>query len=336
LTLQKLVQGKDQSEHTPMSSTSTVLPKQSWQERYQNKPAPIHHRFSKHLLASRHSPSVRIEQVSIFLTSDGTVVTLFETMGKEVLKPVMARLQASGTILRSSDDASMIVHAVLDAIIDLSLPIAGAYHQAIRDLELDVLTNPKLSQPRDLYALRSDLALLDSVIKPIDGLVNTLRDHQYVAFLSNNPRAMHHHGSVPTAHTGNKDDNLISSLAQAYLADVHDHVLVVSTSLAGSIGSVENLTSLIFNTISAKQNESIRQLTVVTIFFLPLTFLTGYFGMNFDPFPAVNNHSDLFFWFMAMPVMFVTLFTLIRGSSARRFAERMQHRLRGPRPADKK
>ena len=46
---------------------------------------------------------------------------------------------------------------------------------------------------------------------------------------------------------------------------------------------------LIFNTIAARQNEVLQLLTNVTIVFLPLTFLTGYFGQNFQPFPELDR-----------------------------------------------
>lgn len=54
-----------------------------------------------------------------------------------------------------------------------------------------------------------------------------------------------------------------------------------------------------------------KQLTIVTIIFLPLTFLTGYFGMNITHFPSIHHHEN-YFWIIALPVAFVVIVFLMR------------------------
>ena len=95
-------------------------------------------------LASK-SLAVAVEQVSIFLSSDNTVVSFFEQSADDIETPIVSRLSSPETVLRRSSDASMIVQAIIDAIIDLAIPVATAYQDAVDELELNVLTGKRLA-----------------------------------------------------------------------------------------------------------------------------------------------------------------------------------------------
>ncbi|KAK4692889.1 hypothetical protein P7C71_g4401, partial [Lecanoromycetidae sp. Uapishka_2] len=93
---------------------------------------------------------VAVEQVSIFLCADNTVISFFESSADDVEQPIITRLSTKETILRRTSDASMITQAIIDAIIDLAIPVAEAYQDAIGELELNVLTEADISHTTSL------------------------------------------------------------------------------------------------------------------------------------------------------------------------------------------
>lgn len=235
--------------------------------------------MEKHATLADLDLAVIAEQVSIFITNDNTIISFFELSADIVEKPILTRLYTQDTVLRQSCDASMVGQAIIDAVIDLAIPVSTIYGDVIGDLELDILTRPDITHTKKLYIIITELNKILSFINPIVNLINALRDHK--SELSQETATVH----LQDASKG----VIITPMTFTYLGDVLDHCVLIQESLNSIKAQSDGLISLIFNTIAAYQNESMKQLTLATIFFLPLTFLTGYFGQNFEPFNDLNR-----------------------------------------------
>ncbi len=176
----------------------------------------------------------------------------------------------------------MVGQAIMDAIIDLAIPVVACYGDVIGDLELDVLNLPNIGHTKSLYILIAEINKILGFINPITSLINALRDH----------KADVAPDAVMSKLLDPNHGVIITPLTSTYLGDVLDHCVLITETLNQLKGSADGMIGLIFNTISANQNESMKQLTVATIIFLPLTFLTGYFGQNFTPFTVLENDID--------------------------------------------
>lgn len=320
------------SEDTPIKSIRTL-------HRYESAQIPEHTAWmEKHSALAKEELAVSVEQVSIFLLSDNCVISFFEHSADDVEDPIMERLESRETMLRRSCDASLLTQAIIDAIVDLSLPIRDAYNKSRKELQIDAMTNPNIKTSRALHIFGEEVDMLQNLFKPIVHLVNSLRDHNTESgAMSQAPT------TVPSAETLRPDPQApatprseqtpktkrdregapmmrnisdfrrialkradtatsvqITPLAHTYFGDVLDHCITMISALEQMDASANNISTLIFNTVGAKTNNFMMILAIVTVFFAPLTFVSGYFGMNFAE-GAGLKHPFAFFWVVAIP-----------------------------------
>ncbi|KAL7626156.1 hypothetical protein AAE478_002926 [Parahypoxylon ruwenzoriense] len=304
--------------HEPTTSYSKVFNPNTLctLQRFQAPPSTARTEYmERHSALGPKGMAVAAEQVSMFLTSDNTVIAFFEQSANDVEKPILARLGSPTTILRQSCDASMVAQAIIDAIIDMAIPVTARYSGLLGDLELNVLTKPSVQDTKNLYIMISEINKIFSFVNPIQTLINSLRDHKTNLTQEDATRELQNPlGGV-----------IISPMTCTYLGDVYDHCVLIIENLNQSKESASHLIDLIFNTIATNQNESTGQLTMVTTVFLPMTFLTGYFGQNFQDFEPTKG-SVTYFWQIAVPVVIGMFLIIMRGAIFERLGRIFQRR----------
>ncbi|TCD67881.1 hypothetical protein EIP91_011815 [Steccherinum ochraceum] len=242
--------------------------------------------------------NVKIQPMCIFLFRDGTVISIHPDSRLNFTAPITERLRQRDTGLRTTADPSLLVQSLIDLMVDQALEVVEEYQSKILSLEHNVLLKPSMKSVRRLHILQGDLILHKRTLEPIKTVVYGLRryDVDRVAAMAEmvDPSA--------------KIEGYMSHKSKIYLADVHDHMEYVLSSLDMFAGISENLINYTFNMTSYEMNEVMRRLTLATIIFLPLTLLTGYFGMNFTNMWTIgHNHTDLVFWAIALPVMGIVI-----------------------------
>ncbi|KAG8894391.1 hypothetical protein FRB99_001310, partial [Tulasnella sp. 403] len=226
----------------------------------------------------------------------GTLISIHQDPHTTFFDPILARLRQRDTLLRNTADVSLLLQAIIDLLVDHAVKVVDKYHEQILKFERDILTKPKMNTVRFLHIASGDLTMHKRTLSPLKALIYGLRRYDL-------DRCIAQANSSEPGFDEKKVVGFMSHKSKIYLADVMDHMEYILASLEMFESITENLIAYTFNIVSYDMNTTMKTLTIATVIFFPLTFLTGYFGMNFQEMLSVQAHSEAFFWTLAIPVM---------------------------------
>jgi magnesium transporter len=209
--------------------------------------------IARMVMLRRSTTGFHTEQVS-FVLGRHYLLTVQEEPERDCFNPIRERIRTNkGTIRKHNADYLM--YALLDSIVDGFFPILERYGEEIENLEDEVVTNPTHQTLEKIYKIKRELLTLRRSIWPQRDAINSLiRD-----------------GS-----------DLICDEVRIYLRDCYDHAVQVLDMVETYRELASSLMDIYLSSISNKMNEVMKFLTIVSTIFIPLTFIAGVYGMNFN------------------------------------------------------
>ncbi|KAJ9107443.1 hypothetical protein QFC21_000896 [Naganishia friedmannii] len=230
-------------------------PIQTIQPGHANTPARNAHSMTIDHLAAQYMIPLRRSVMSVFMMRDGTLITMSASPYSGILDPIYLRLENKNGLLRRTCDASMLMEALLDVVVDIAIEITQAFESEILKMEAGCLVNPQMESVRHLHIISSQLTRLKRTLSPLAHVLYTLRDRDsqraLVSALYGSPHGEAtkdpHHTSSALGFDSTHSTGYISQTTKVYLSDVIDHIDTMLTSLDQYLMTCDHLTDYIFN-----------------------------------------------------------------------------------------
>jgi magnesium transporter len=192
------------------------------------------------------------EQIGMFL-GDKWVVTFQERPG-DCFDPVRDRLREGRPRIRSGG-ADYLAYALVDSIVDGYFPLVETLGEQLEAIEEVVLTDPGSETLGKLHQIKRSLLVLRRTIWPQRDVIAALT---------------------------REDTQLIGERTLVYLRDCHDHAIRLMDVIENHREMASGLVDLYLSSVSNRMNEVMKVLTIIATIFIPLSFIAGLYGMNFD------------------------------------------------------
>ncbi|TGD59925.1 magnesium/cobalt transporter CorA [Flavobacterium humi] len=229
----------------------------------------------KSLLPIENSDNINAEQIS-FLLKNG-ILTSFQEKKSDFFSHIRERIRTHSGIVREKK-ADYLLYLLLDAVMENFYITIETEEDKVEELINLTKTSTKLILLEQIEKHRDNFNFLKRSIIP-------LRDSLY---------------SIKSM----KDDNVFNAIEQdnySFFERLHQKSLELLEQIEYDLTSLEGASNYFFSAQSHKMNEVMKTLTVVSVFFMPLTFIVGVYGMNFDNMPELHWQYG---YFIILAIMF--------------------------------
>jgi magnesium transporter len=218
-----------------------------------------HYFVISQMIYKEKNRKITLEQLSVFL-GNSYVLTIQEESEHDVFEQVRSRLRVGRGYARKMK-SDYLAYALLDATVEQFYPILETLGESIEAIEEELLDRPSRGTLRKLYETKRLLLQLRRTAWPQREIFNTLiRD----------------------------DSGIISKETQIFLRDCYDHTTQIVDILETYRDLATGLMDVYLSSLGFRTNEIMRMLTVISSIFIPLTFIAGVYGMNFNTEQPLN------------------------------------------------
>ncbi len=216
------------------------------------------------------------EQVSLVIGKN--MVISFQERPGDIFDPVRERIRKGKGRLRRSG-ADYLAYSLVDMIVDHYFQILEIMGEQIESLEEAVLEDPEPEILHSIHSCKHQMIYLRKAVWPVREIISAmLRD----------------------------ESPLISKGVSVYLRDVHDHTIQVVDAVETYRDVLSGVMDIYLSNVSNRMNEVMKVLTIIATIFIPLTFIAGIYGMNFEYIPELK-------WHYAYPVLWLFFLGIAGG-----------------------
>ena len=202
--------------------------------------------------------SIVEEQLSFVL--QGSLLVTFQEKTGDVFENVRTRIREGKGLIRKRG-AGYLLYALMDAVVDHYFVVLEVLGERLEEMELELLDNPGKDSLGRLHILRREIISLRRSVYPLREVISQFSKIE-----------------EPT----------IEKNTQVFIRDLYDHTIQVIETIEVFRDMATGLLDLYMNSVSNKMNEIMKVLTIIATIFIPLTFVAGVYGMNFNYMPELT------------------------------------------------
>lgn len=216
-----------------------------------------------------YTTETHAEQLTILLLENNTVLSFQEAEGGDAFDIIRARIRSGKGRVRKMG-ADYLAYCLIDAVVDLYFVILEKIGDRIEVLEEELIQDPSRETMKILHGMKREMIFLRKAVWPMRELI---------------------------ANFDRSESKLIKKPTRLFLRDLYDHTIRVIDTVETYRDLLSGMMDVYLSSVSNRMNEVMKVLTIITTIFIPLSFIAGIYGMNFDNLPELHwKYSYFVLW----------------------------------------